>query len=410
MTEGMATPWGQPTEALERLYGRWADGGIGLSITGNVMVDRRYLERPGNVCAEEDLDLGAMRRWTTAAKRGGGAVWAQLSHPGRQCTRLSNRRPVAPSPVHLNLLGFFAAPIALDEAGIEAIIGRFAAAATRCLEGGFDGVQIHAAHGYLLSQFLSPRTNRREDRWGGDLEGRSRCLLRVVAAVREAVGPSTPVAVKLNSADFQRGGFESEDATKVAAMLERASVDLLEISGGTYEQLEFFNRAASTRAREAFFLEFARELRAEVKLPLMVTGGFRTRAVMQEALDSGACDVIGLGRPLCVAPELPRQLLKGEVEAAPVPEAELRLGPGVLGPGSAFRQVRALNAQAQVAWFYRQLLRLAEGGRVDPSLRTSTALRRHLGDEWRIARARRRAFRARGIELETETPYPTCVG
>ena len=272
MTEGLASPQGEPTEALERLYGIWSDGGAGLLLSGNVQIDGDHLERPGNVIIDGEPSEAMQRalgRWAAAGTRSGNHFWAQISHAGRQCQKIVNPKPKAPSAVKLGLPGGqFGEPQPMTEEDIEAVITGFARCAKVVIDAGFTGVQLHAAHGYLLSQFLSPRSNQREDQWGGSLENRARLLLSCVARVRAAVGPEVPVAVKLNSADFQRGGFDFNESLQVAKWLEEASVDLIEISGGTYEQPRLLNLegmepveeqsvAASTRAREAYFVDFA---------------------------------------------------------------------------------------------------------------------------------------------------------
>lgn len=397
MTEGLCDASGHANERHVHLYRAWSEGGAGLHVTGNVMVDWRYLERPGNVVVEDEAGLDALVRWAAAGTEGGNQLWVQISHPGRQCSRMSNAHPVAPSAVQLKIAGFFGRPRALTEAEILDVVERYARTAAIVQRAGFTGVQVHGAHGYLVSQFLSPRTNHRDDRWGGTLENRARFLLETVRAVRRAVGPGFPVAVKLNSADFQRGGFDLEDAARVAGWLAGEGIDLLEVSGGTYERLKFFEdqeapaEAASTRAREAYFLTYAQTMRAEIgDLPLMVTGGFRSRAAMIDAVDAGELDVVGIARPLCVDPDLPRALLDGSVDEAPRWEHGLRLGPGVLGPASPIKALRGFNHQAAGAWFYRQILALADGRPPDTRLSARRALLRHFRDEFRLARARRR--------------------
>ena len=211
------------------------------------------------------------------------------------------------------------------------VIARFAHAAKVSREVGFTGVQIHSAHGYLLSEFLSPRVNQRTDEWGGSLENRARLLLETIKAVRAATGPDFAIAVKLNSADFQKGGFTNEECLKVVEWLNTAGIDLLEISGGNYEQpkmagLDGLEPAsdekvrASTRAREAYFIDYAAAIAKVAKMPLMVTGGFRSRAGMEEALAAGAAQVIGIGRPLCGDPLAVKRLLNGETQALPAYE------------------------------------------------------------------------------------------
>jgi 2,4-dienoyl-CoA reductase-like NADH-dependent reductase (Old Yellow Enzyme family) len=401
MTEGLADPHDQPTERHTRLYQRWAEGGVGLSITGNVMVDRRFLERAGNVVLDQTSSLDAFRVWAKAGTANGAQLFMQLNHPGRQCTRSTSQEPLAPSAVGLHLLGLFARPRALRGHEIETLIRAWANAARLAKEAGFSGVQIHAAHGYLISQFLSPIVNLREDEWGGPLKNRARFLLEVVRAVRREVGARFPIAVKLNSSDFQKGGFTAVESATVARWLADEGVDLLEISGGTYEALAFVNdgmrsyegRAKSTKAREAFFLDYARTIRAAApELPMMVTGGFRTAGFMRESLRDDEVDVIGIARPFCLEPDLARQLLSGTLDVLPTPERELRLGPGALGPDSENAKVRGLNNQAAVAYFYAQIIELAEGRGPRSTLSARRALVEHLRGE--LLRSQARAFQS----------------
>jgi 2,4-dienoyl-CoA reductase-like NADH-dependent reductase (Old Yellow Enzyme family) len=376
MTEGLADIHGRPTPELERLYGIWSDGGAGMLLSGNIQIDADHLERPGNVIVAEEPDaamMAALKGLTKAATRNGNHFWAQISHAGRQTMKMVNPRPKAPSAVKLGLPGGqFGEPAPLSEDEILILIQRFAVAAKSCQQAGFTGVQIHAAHGYLLSQFLSPRSNQRNDQWGGSLENRARMMLAVVKAVRAAVGPTFPIAVKLNSADFQRGGFAFEDSLIVAKWLERASVDLLEISGGTYEQPKLLgiegleeaeeqNVAESSLQREAYFVDFALAMQKAVSIPLMVTGGFRSRAAMEQALSSGAADVIGLGRPLCYQPDGPKQLLEGATDL-PSREKTLALIPPWLGFLRRFKTMRGIDGFATQYWFYSQLYALGKSG------------------------------------------------
>lgn len=389
MTEGLATIDGVPTAELERLYGLWSDGGAGLLISGNIQIDRDHLERPGNVIIDRVPDAAmatALARWAAAATRGGNHFWAQISHAGRQTMAFVNPHPKAPSAVKLGLPGGqFGQPVALTIEEIGTIVQRFGVAARACKDAGFTGVQVHAAHGYLLSSFLSPRSNVRTDAYGGSLENRARALLEAVSAVRSAVGPGFPVAVKLNSADFQRGGFAFEDSLQVAEWLAAAGVDCIEISGGTYEQPRLMgiegmeaaepqNVAASTLAREAYFVDFAKAMQAHVRVPLMVTGGFRTHAAMAQALSDGAADIIGLGRPMCVMADAPAQLIAG-LAALPRFEQTLALLPRWLAGLKAIKVVRAIDGFAVQYWFYGQIYALARAGRSDPALTVFAAWR-----------------------------------
>ena len=367
MTEGLADARDNPTIDHHRLYSTWARGGAAILFTGNIMIDRRYLERAGNVVVEDASVLPYLREWVKTVHDGGSQLWAQISHPGRQCPRLVNATPLAPSEVQLNIIGNFARPRAVDESDIQNIIQRFANAAGLVKDAGFDGVQIHSAHGYLLSQFLSARTNLRNDQWGGSLANRARLLLQVVASVREKVGPTYPVSVKLNSADFVKGGFTLEESVQVVQWLNDANIDLLEVSGGTYEQVEFFKQIPdgeirdSTREREALFLEYAKSIKAVATMPIMVTGGFRTLTGMEAALQGMHTDVIGLARPFCLDPDLPKRMMAGELKVLPVPEDGLRLGRGYWGPNSQSGAMRGLNNFAQAGWYYHQIEQMGKG-------------------------------------------------
>lgn len=391
MTEGLADSSDNPTPALNRLYKTWADGGAGLLVTGNVMVDRRYLERPGNVVLDAKCDLDALRAWAHAGTAGGNHLWMQISHPGRQCTKFVSTEPVAPSEVGLSLAGLFAKPRALLLSEMSGIVAEFARTARMAKEAGFTGVQVHSAHGYLLSQFLSPRVNKRTDEYGGSLENRARLLMEVIDAVRAAVGDDFPVAVKLNSADFSKGGFQPEESTQVAQWLGEKKIDLLEISGGTYEQTSFMSGVAeATSAREAFFLEYTGKTRKVLgKTPLMVTGGFRSKAFMEEVLANGELDMIGLARPFCIIPDLPNRLESGELDTLPSPEIDLSLGAGYFGPKSGSSTMRALNSQASVAYFYEQMIAMSQGQ--EPELKPTPwgQLTRHFTRDFKKARARK---------------------
>ncbi len=402
MTEGLADPQGRPTEDLERLYRIWALGGAGLLITGNIQVDRNHLERPGNVILDRMPDAqtrSALARFAAAARSEGAGAWAQLSHAGRQTPIGVNRRPKAPSAIPLNIPGKqFGDPEALEEPEILDIVRRFGEAAAVLREAGFTGVQIHAAHGYLISQFLSPRANRRTDDWGGSLERRSRLLVEVVRAVRAKAGRDFTLSVKLNSADFQKGGFAPEESLAVAALLEREGVDCLEISGGSYEQPRMMDMEgleardetgmpASTAAREAYFVEFALAMRAYVSTPLMVTGGFRAARAMAQAVQDGV-SLIGLARPLVVATDGPARILAGAREL-PRPERSLRLGEGWLSPQSRSALVKALNGFGAIAWYYQQLRRIAAGKGADAKLGLLRALVQERREQARWVKAAR---------------------
>ena len=398
MTEGLAHPNGAASDELARLYGVWSDGGSGILLSGNIQVDGDHLERPGNVIVDGELSEDAFQSLCAMAKAGtraGNHLWAQISHAGRQTQRVVNPSPKAPSAVRLRLpQSQFGEPVALSNEEIEALVDRFVNCAVVCQRAGFTGVQFHAAHGYLLSQFLSPLTNQRDDQWGGTLENRARALLTIVTRARKALGKDFPISVKLNSADFQKGGFDFDDSLTVAQWLADAGIDLLEISGGTYEQPRLLNLdgvepideqaiARSTMAREAYFVDFAKAIREKLSVPIMVTGGLRRRDVMEHVLETGGADVIGLGRPLCVETDGPKKLLNGADELGRY-EDDLSLLPPWLMWLTRFNTVRTINSFATQFWFYEQIANIGRSGRTDEKLSvfSATLAQQKAAGEW----------------------------
>ena len=390
MTEGLADKFDLPTPELVRLYKTWSQGGTGLHITGNVMVDRRYLERAGNVVLEDDQNLMLFQDWAKQGTTGGNHLWVQLNHPGRQCPKMVNNTPLSPSDVQLAMLGNFARPRPMDQSDIEGVIARFITSARLVKEAGFTGVQIHCAHGYLLSQFLSPKINQRQDKWGGSLENRARIIRRIIVGVREVVGADFPIGVKLNSADFQKGGFSLEDCITVASWLGEDGVDLLEISGGTYEQLSLIGVEPtevreSTRKREAYFIEYAERIKQSAKIPVMITGGFRSRDVMERAIESGEVDVIGLARPLCTEPDCSAKLIQQTIDNIDYHEEKLVLGTGFWGNNSPLNLIKAINSFGQVGFYYWQIIRLSKGLAPEPELGTFKAFLKHMSNDFKLS-------------------------
>jgi 2,4-dienoyl-CoA reductase-like NADH-dependent reductase (Old Yellow Enzyme family) len=381
MEENLCDPDHAPGPELIRLYQRWGEGGAGLIITGNVMVDARALTGPGGVVLEDDRHLDRFRAWATAGRSGGGQLWMQINHPGRQVFATMGQPAVAPSAVAVDIPGYaslFAQPRAMEEADIAELIQRFASTAALAEKAGFTGVEIHAAHGYLLSQFLSPLTNRRTDRWGGSLENRARLLLEVVQAMRATVSPGFCVAVKLNSADFQKGGFDASDAARVVGWLNERPVDLVELSGGSYESPAMQGNAkdGSTGRREAYFIDFARDIARTARMPVMVTGGIRRRDVAAEALAiQGALPgvaLLGIARAMAIVPELPRLWQQGQ-------RTEVEL------PAIGWKN-RVLASLAVMSVTKRQIRRLAAGRSADVALSPLISL---ILDRLRISRLTR---------------------
>ncbi|MFF7097323.1 NADH:flavin oxidoreductase/NADH oxidase family protein [Streptomyces rubradiris] len=364
MEENMAGTGQLPDEQLFTLYRRWAAGGTGLLITGNVMVHAEALTGPAGVVLDERAPLQPFTEWAQAAKSGGGAVWMQINHPGRQVASGMPGVVWGPTDIGVSLgrhSSRFGRPTAMTPQQIDDTVTRFAVTAHRAEKAGFDGVEIHAAHGYLLSQFLSPLVNKRTDQWGGSLENRARMLLDIVRAVRACVSPSFAVAVKLNSADFQRGGFDADDARQVIGMLDPLGVDLVELSGGSYESPAMTGRPADerTRAREAYFLDLAKDLVTSSPLPLMLTGGITRRATAERVLDSGVA-VVGMGTALAVTPDLPDRWRNHR-------EADRQMRPVTWSD-------KALASAAGMAQVRHQMRRLARGRTTRPGTHPALAL------------------------------------
>ncbi|GAB5554719.1 MAG: NADH:flavin oxidoreductase/NADH oxidase family protein [Saprospiraceae bacterium] len=360
MTERISTKRLEPNERHHRLYKMWADTGAGLLITGNVIIDPIHLESAGNVYPLGDQAFPKIKAWAKAAKKEDNHVWVQISHAGRQTSRLNTFQPLAPSAVQLHKLYLFGKPKAMTESDIQEVIQNFVKTALICQKAGFTGIQIHAAHGYLLSQFLSPNTNLRTDQWGGNIENRSRLLRTIIDETRRAVGDEFPISVKLNSSDFQRGGFTEEESLQVIQMLE-GKIDLLEISGGTYEKLVFLEAneeyaivKESTKQREAYFMEFSNKVRAITKMPLLITGGFRSFTFCNQVLQKNELDFIGMARPFITNLKDIPAFLEGKVDQ--FENLVLRTS------------FKSLDSLAEGGFYAKQLIRLSEGKEINLKL------------------------------------------
>ena len=378
MTERIAKGNNLAHQGHINLYRKWAEGNIGILLTGNVMIDRNNMEGPANVVidAQNYLDhIDELKNWSSVGTQNNTQLWMQISHAGRQTPGEINSSPSAPSDVQLKIPGrSYGVPKPMSEEEILDVIDRFVFTAKIARETGFTGVQFHSAHGYLLSEFLSPDINTRDDAWGGSLENRSRMHLEIIKKCRAEVGEDFPISMKLNSADFQKGGFSENESIEVAKILEDAGLDLLEISGGTYEQPKLIGadhisinperseiRRESTIAREAYFLEYADQIRKAVSMPLMVTGGFRTKEGIENALRSNICQIVGVGRPLCADPLCIKKMIDGELEILPSVEKTLSLGPWLLSSSSPIKLIQVINAFGAMAWCYQQIKRMADG-------------------------------------------------
>lgn len=380
MEEGLAGEGQVPDERSVALYRRWGAGGAGLLITGNVMVHAEALTGPAGIVLDADSPLEPFAAWAHAGKAAGASMWMQISHPGRQVQATMPGVVWGPSDIAVDLGRHskrFGRPVAMTAERIRETIDRFTTTAVRAESAGFDGVEVHAAHGYLLSQFLSPRVNNRTDEWGGSLENRARLLLHIVRAIRSAVSPGFAVAVKLNSADFQRGGFDADDARTVIGMLAPLGVDLVEVSGGSYESPAMNGRPADgrTAAREAYFLELAADLAESSPVPLMLTGGV-SRIDTAERVLSRNVAVVGMATALAVTPDLPARWREG-------------LGStGTLAPVNW--SDKSLASAAEIAQVRCQIRRMAAGKRPAIGVRPVPAL---VADQYAQRRALRRYSR-----------------
>lgn len=377
MEENMADSGQIPGPTLLRLYQRWAEGGTGLLITGNVMVDGRAMTGPGGVVLDKNSNLAPFKIWATAAKQNDTQVWMQLNHPGRQVFAAMGGDVLSPSNVALDLgkhSRLFSQPTAMTTLNIEQLIQRFADTALQAQKAGFDGVQIHAAHGYLLSQFLSPLTNKRDDEFGGSIENRMRLLIEVIKAVRAQVAPTFAVSVKLNSADFQRGGFDSEDAKAVVEAMNELAVNLVELSGGSYESPAMQGITADGRKlqREAYFLDFAKEIAQVATMPIMTTGGVRRLEVAEQVLAQGI-DIVGMGTALAMNPSLPNDWQRDDQLSAHNPIVRWK--------------DKTISALATMAVIKRQLQRMGDGKEPKTS---NSALFSLVSDRLRIKKLTRR--------------------
>ena len=372
MSENLSDSDHGPSKRIIKAYETWAKGGVGLIITGNVMIDRKALGEPKNVVVEDKKHFERLKKWAKTVEGTGAHIWPQLNHPGRQALGGINKEVVGPSAVPLKIKGggaMFKTARALTEEEILDLIERFGKTALIMKEAGFTGVQIHGAHGYLVSQFLSPLSNIREDKWGGSLENRARFAIEVYRTIRKNVGDDFPVGIKINSADFQRGGFTEEESMEVIRILSAEGIDLIEISGGTYEKAAMMGAAKkkSTIEREAYFLDYIEKARNITAKPLLLTGGFRTVAVMENALEGGKLDIIGLARPFTLYPDLPNAIFENRITSISLPTVQTGL------------KVIDRMGFVELFWHELQIRRLGEGKAPDPKLSALKVVRHKFG-------------------------------
>ena len=312
MSEGMGTRDFQPKKNIATLYKRWAEGGTGLIITGNIMVDPKETAEPGNIVFDKNSNMEILKNWANQGQQHGAKVMVQLNHPGKQVPKTIAKETVAPSAVPLGngLNKLFSTPRALTTSEVEELIQKFVTSAKVAKEAGFSGVQIHAAHGYLISQFLSPHDNRRTDKYGGSLENRMRFLKEIYLGMREELGKDFTIGIKINSTDFKEDGLTEEDSLKTIIELANLGLDFVEISGGTYERPAMMG-ATSKSTNQVFFAEYSKKLKQKIDIPVVVTGGIRSINAMNTLLNNKTTDFIGIARPLTIDPNIPNKIKQG---------------------------------------------------------------------------------------------------
>jgi NADH:flavin oxidoreductase homolog len=312
MSEGMGTREFQPKKNIATLYKRWAEGGTGLIITGNIMVDPKRTAEPGNIVFDKNSNMEILKNWANQGQQHGAKVMVQLNHPGKQAPKTVSKQTVAPSAVPLGngLNKLFSTPRALTTSEVEELVQKFVTSAKVAKEAGFSGVQIHAAHGYLISQFLSPHDNRRTDKYGGSLENRMRFLKEIYLGMREELGKNFTIGIKINSTDFKEDGLTEEDSLKTIIELANLGLDFVEISGGTYERPAMMG-ATSKSTNQVFFAEYSKKLKQKIDIPVVVTGGIRSINAMNTLLNDNTTDFIGIARPLTIDPNIPNKIKQG---------------------------------------------------------------------------------------------------
>ncbi|MDG1440422.1 MAG: NADH:flavin oxidoreductase/NADH oxidase family protein [Flavobacteriales bacterium] len=359
MSENLSNKHHEPTPVLINLYKKWAQSGAGLLITGNIMIDSKALGEPRNVVVENRKNFEMLKEWAQSVKGTNTHLWAQINHPGRQAMEQINSDLKAPSAVPLKSGGrkniTKKIPTALNESEILAIIEAFGNTAMILKDAGFSGVQIHGAHGYLVSQFLSPYSNVRTDKWGGSLEKRAQFVIEVYRKIRARVGSNFPIGIKLNSADFQKGGFSEEESMEVVKILSEEGIDLIEISGGTYEAPAMMGkRKESTIKREVYFMDYIEKARKKTNTPLMLTGGFRTTSVMKDAVASNQLDIIGIARPFAVYPNIGNEIFN---------KSRINFNTEIKKTG-----VKGIDGAMNIIWYESQIKRLGKEKTPKPDL------------------------------------------
>jgi 2,4-dienoyl-CoA reductase-like NADH-dependent reductase (Old Yellow Enzyme family) len=341
MSDSLGDGRGNPTATQIRLYERWAEGGVALSLIGEVQVDPRYPEKPGNLVLGVSSDHNTLRELTRRAAIDGAHIWPQLGHAGA-LAHAPLSTPKGPSP--LDIEGLRCDGMSAED--VVALPAQYAAAAAQAKALGFTGVQIHAGHGFLLSQFLSPLFNHRSDAWGGDVTARARIVVEIIAAVREQVGPAFPIGIKMNTSDQLVGGLTAEEGLEVVRILDGTSLDLLEFSGGTY--FPGAPSASDGLGGGPYFIDFARRARPLTCKPLVTTGGFKSHDQAIDAVASGVTDAVGLARALVLDPALAKRWANG--------------APGDESGNPEFPRFQDPPPEGITAWYTQRLTAIGEDG------------------------------------------------
>jgi 2,4-dienoyl-CoA reductase-like NADH-dependent reductase (Old Yellow Enzyme family) len=347
--EGMAAPDGRPTAKLAAYYATLAQGGVGLIITGYTFIRPDGKQLPGQLGIQSDEFCPDMRHLVEAVHHEGGKICLQLVHCGGQSSTVSaGRQPLAPSAVKVEQ--YPETPKELTEEVIRELITSFGNGARQAWECGFDAVQLHAAHGYLINQFLSPLTNRRTDCWGGDIEGRTRFLMESYRSIRANVGPDFPVLVKLNGSDNLTGGLVLDDAVHAARALDAEGIDAIEVSSGTSASggETPVRQHIDIPAQEAYNLALAKRIRSAVTCPVMVVGGIRSYEVSAGIIRRDEAEYVALARPLIREPDLPRRWQKGDETHARCISCNGCFKPGIK-QGGIFCVIDAIEREARGA-------------------------------------------------------------
>jgi len=311
--ENMATDQGQMTEDLFKVYEGLARGGVGLIITGYAFVTRDEQPNPGMMAIHDDAFIADYRRLTDMVHEQGSRIVMQIAYGGSFTGYRTEGRLIW-SPSGVADLATGVVPTAMSGEDIRTLVRAFGAAAERVKRAGFDGVEMHGAHSYLLSQFLNPYYNRRSDEYGGSIENRARIILEVYDEIRSRVGGDYPVLIKINCEDFQEGGATGEEILAVASMLDERGIDAIEVSGGGSGSGERMpvRRRIDAPEKEAYHAPYAARIADQIKAPVMLVGGLRSPGIIEGLLEKTKIELFSLSRPLLSEPELPKRWQGGD--------------------------------------------------------------------------------------------------